>query len=166
MNEGSLHCVKSVQIRSFFWSVFSCIWTEYGDLLRKSPYSERIQENTDQIKFRIWTLLTQCDACHWNLSIFCLHCVNFGGHQYCGSERLIFLFCHLILWDQFIKGSCDFMSRSPPRLVTTLPRLVAIGIVIVGLETIWIVTWSHKTALSMSYVTLWVGVSQGKSSTC
>ena len=25
------HCVKSVQIRSFFWSVFSCIWTEYGD---------------------------------------------------------------------------------------------------------------------------------------
>ena len=23
------HCVKSVQIRSFFWSVFSCIRTEY-----------------------------------------------------------------------------------------------------------------------------------------
>ena len=29
------HCVKSVQIRSFFWSVFSCIRTEYGDLLHK-----------------------------------------------------------------------------------------------------------------------------------
>ena len=28
----SHHCVKSVQIRSFFWSVFSCIRTEYGDL--------------------------------------------------------------------------------------------------------------------------------------
>ena len=40
--------MKSVQIRSFFWSVFSCIRTEYGDLLRKSPYSVRIQENTDQ----------------------------------------------------------------------------------------------------------------------
>ena len=26
------HCVKSVQIRSFFWSVFSHIWNEYGDL--------------------------------------------------------------------------------------------------------------------------------------
>ena len=26
-----VHCVKSVQIRSFFWSVFSRIWTEYGD---------------------------------------------------------------------------------------------------------------------------------------
>ena len=24
------HCVKSVEIRSFFWSVFSCIRTEYG----------------------------------------------------------------------------------------------------------------------------------------
>ena len=42
------HCVKSVQIWSYFWSVFSCIRTEYGDLLRKSPYSVRIQENTDQ----------------------------------------------------------------------------------------------------------------------
>ena len=29
------HCVKSVQIRSFFWSAFSCVWNEYGDLRRK-----------------------------------------------------------------------------------------------------------------------------------
>ena len=26
------HCVKSVQIRSFFLPAFSQIWTEYGDL--------------------------------------------------------------------------------------------------------------------------------------
>ena len=40
------HCVKSVQIRSFLWSVFSCVRTEYGDLLetqvnkyqKKTPY--------------------------------------------------------------------------------------------------------------------------------
>ena len=25
-----LHCVNNVQIQSFFWSVFSRIWTEYG----------------------------------------------------------------------------------------------------------------------------------------
>ena len=43
-----------------FWSVFSCIQTEYGDFLRKSPYSVRIQENTDQKQFVIWTLFTQC----------------------------------------------------------------------------------------------------------
>ena len=54
------HCVKSVQIRSFSWSVFSCIWTKYGDLNRKSPYSARIQENTEQKKLRIWTIFTQC----------------------------------------------------------------------------------------------------------
>ena len=28
----SIHRVKTVQIRSYFWSVFSCIRTEYGDL--------------------------------------------------------------------------------------------------------------------------------------
>ena len=44
------HCVKSVQMRSFVWSAFSFIWTEWRDLLRKSLYSVRIQENTDQKK--------------------------------------------------------------------------------------------------------------------
>ena len=53
------NCAKSVQIRSYFWSVFSCIRTEYGNLLRKSPYSVRMQGNTDQKKLRIWTLFTQ-----------------------------------------------------------------------------------------------------------
>ena len=27
--QNNFHCVKNVQIRSFFWSLFSCIWTEY-----------------------------------------------------------------------------------------------------------------------------------------
>ena len=34
-NIKNQHCVKSVQIRSFFWSAFSCIRTEYGDLRSK-----------------------------------------------------------------------------------------------------------------------------------
>ena len=41
---------KNVQIQSFFCFVFSCIRTEYWDLLCKSPYSVRIQKNTDQKK--------------------------------------------------------------------------------------------------------------------
>ena len=44
--------VKSVQIRSFFWSVFSRIQTEYGEILR-------MRENMDQKKLSIWTLFTQ-----------------------------------------------------------------------------------------------------------
>ena len=55
------HCVKSFKIRSFFWPIFSCIRTEYRDLLRKSPYSVRIHENADQKKLHIWTIFTQWD---------------------------------------------------------------------------------------------------------
>ena len=57
----SHQCVKSVQIRSNFWSVFSCIWTECGEIRSISPYSVRTRENTDQKLLRIWTLFTQCD---------------------------------------------------------------------------------------------------------
>ena len=45
---NDINCVKSFQIPSFFCSVFSCIWNECGYLLRKSPYSVQIQENTGQ----------------------------------------------------------------------------------------------------------------------
>ena len=53
------HCVKSVQIESNFWSVFSRIRAEYGEILRISPYSVRLRENTKQKLLRIWTLFTQ-----------------------------------------------------------------------------------------------------------
>ena len=42
------HCVKIVQIG-----------TEYGDLWSKSPFSVRIQENTDQEELLFWKLFTQ-----------------------------------------------------------------------------------------------------------
>ena len=54
------HCMKSVQIRSFFWSVFSSIRSEYGDLRSKSLHSVWIQENKVQKKLRIYKLSTQC----------------------------------------------------------------------------------------------------------
>ena len=50
--------MKSVQMGSFFWSVFFFIRTEFKDLQRKSPYLVQIQENTDQKKLRICTLFT------------------------------------------------------------------------------------------------------------
>ena len=56
------HCMKSVQIRSFFWSVFSCIQIEFEDLLHKSLYCVQIQENTDQKKLRIWTLFERSEV--------------------------------------------------------------------------------------------------------
>ena len=41
------YCVKSVRIWELFWSVFSRIRTEYGEILLTSPYSVQILENTD-----------------------------------------------------------------------------------------------------------------------
>ena len=46
--ECPIKFVKSVQIRNFFWSVFSLIRAEYGEILRISPYLVRMWENTDQ----------------------------------------------------------------------------------------------------------------------
>ena len=43
----------------FFWSIISCIWTEYGELLSKFPYLVRILENAGQKKLFIWTRFTQ-----------------------------------------------------------------------------------------------------------
>ena len=54
----AFHNVKSAQRRSFSWSVFSRIWTEYRHLLCKSPYPGQIRENTDQKNLRICTFLT------------------------------------------------------------------------------------------------------------
>ena len=54
--DSGIHCVKSVEIRSFFWYVFSRICTEYGEIRSISPYSVQMRENTDQKKLRIWTL--------------------------------------------------------------------------------------------------------------
>ena len=47
------HYVKSVQIQNYFWSVFSHIRTEYGEILRMSPYSVRMRENLGRMQTRI-----------------------------------------------------------------------------------------------------------------
>ena len=49
------HYLKSVQIRRFFWSVFSRVQTEYGEIFRISPYWVWLRENTDQRKLHTWT---------------------------------------------------------------------------------------------------------------
>ena len=54
------------------------------------------------------------------------HPAMFGSHKHRGSEDMI-LVCHMILQDHEIKGSSDYMGKSPPRQITILPSLVAIG---------------------------------------
>ena len=78
------HCVKSVRIRICFWSVFTCVRTEYGDFFHKFPYSVRTQENKDQKKLRIWTLFTQ-----FILLFLCNSCPNLNIDDF--YERLVYL---------------------------------------------------------------------------
>ena len=42
------HCVKSVPHSELFWSTFSRIRTEYGEIWSISPYSVRMWQNADQ----------------------------------------------------------------------------------------------------------------------
>ena len=46
--EKVIHLRKKCPYSELFWSVFSRIWTEYGEILRISPYSVRMRENADQ----------------------------------------------------------------------------------------------------------------------
>ena len=57
--KSSFHCVKSTQIRTFFWSIFSRIQAAYEEIRSISPYSVQMREYKDQKKLPIWTLFTQ-----------------------------------------------------------------------------------------------------------
>ena len=39
---------EKVSYLELLWSIFSIIWTEYGDIWSISPYSVQMRENTDQ----------------------------------------------------------------------------------------------------------------------
>ena len=107
--EKADHFVKSVQIRSFFWSVFSCTWTEYGEILPVSPYSVWMQEHADQKKLCIWTLFTQWISCYWESRKL--------THD---SRRLL-----RVSWElaSLQAGACDIItSRSRDKLKTSLPE--------------------------------------------
>ena len=39
---------KMCQYSELFWSAFSFIWTEYGEIRNISPYSVQMRENADQ----------------------------------------------------------------------------------------------------------------------
>ena len=54
---------------------------------------------------------------------------NLGRHRYRDSGDKMFLFLYIILQDLVIKSYSNIMSKSPLRLVTILPSLVAIDTV-------------------------------------
>ena len=123
LNELS-HRVKSVQTRSFFWSAFFRIRTEYRDLLRKSPYSVRMPGNTNQKIFRTWTLFTLCQG-NWLLNLLQFTSFNlifpkvFGSYDLARSvelkyhsfqSKLNFICIEKIKFDDFVKYLAVFAN--------------------------------------------------------
>ena len=95
-----------MQRRSFFWSVFSRIRTEYGEIRSISSYSVRIRENTDQKKLCICTLSLQCKLWYLRESR-----VGF-------SESLFKLLQNSVIFCAFYPGGYTAGASSPysPRL--------------------------------------------------
>ena len=56
LNYAGLSLSEKCPNTEFFLVRIFLYRTEYGDLGSKSPYSVRIQENTDQKKLRTWTI--------------------------------------------------------------------------------------------------------------
>ena len=57
-----------------------------------------------------------------------------GSHRYCGSEDKTFQVYHMTSRDHVFKGLGDLMGRIFLKQVTTLPSLVAIGLVVVVIQ--------------------------------
>ena len=53
----------------------------------------------------------------------------FGGHWPSASEDIRYLICHLTSQDLVLEELCDFKGGSSSLNVTTLPNVVALGIV-------------------------------------
>ena len=91
----------------FFWPAFSSIWTEYGDLQSKSPYSVQMWENADQKYSKYWKYLgsvlieirTRSTAQKFSIKYFFSKCDQICSLLWIGShflkESLMenFIFC-------------------------------------------------------------------------
>ena len=64
----------------------------------------------------------------------------FGGNLLSASGDIKYSICHVTSQNYVIEGSSNFMSGSSSWYVTTLTRLVAIGIVLVQIKGFYFVT--------------------------
>ena len=60
---------------------------------------------------------------------------KFGGDRHFGSEDIMVLVSLVILEDHVIKGSCDFVCKSPPTKVEPSKSPPTIQLSLVALET-------------------------------
>ena len=99
-----LHCVKSVQMQNLFWSVFSRIRIEYGEIRSTSPYSVRMRENKDQKQLPIWALFTQCQ---WK-PFFSMEAIPFSGNHSLQWKPLLLVEAFFLVEVIHFSGSRSF----------------------------------------------------------
>ena len=103
----------------------------------------------------------------WKLLAICHHTEKPCDHRYCNSGDKIFFICHMTSPKHMFKQLCEFMGRSPPWWFTTLPCLVAIGLIEVeSVESVYYATWPQKITWLRYQVYLWVVVLHGMSPPC
>ena len=61
------------------------------------------------------------------------HLAKFDGHRLCCSRDITGLILHVTLQDHVINGLYEFMEGSFSLYISTLPNLVATGIVLVDM---------------------------------
>ena len=133
--------MKNVQIRSFFWPVFSRIPTEYGEILRISPYSVRMWENTHQIKLHFSRSSQEKFGLIWQVVfkleyLFCQGRILLLGLNKDGEKLWVIIFCkqaiiklllaysfrRIIFTDQNLKFTDVFFSWTVDLLLISSSR--------------------------------------------
>ena len=94
-----LSCLKSVQIRSYFWSIFSCIQSKYRKIWTRNNYifgqfslsdifivpkKKEININTNMQKYEIFRLIINY-YCLWNI----LKVAYFDGRHFVTNSFLL-----------------------------------------------------------------------------
>ena len=87
-----------------------------------------------------------------------------GSYWSCASGDIRYLICHVTSKNHMVEGSCNFMSGNFSLYVTTLPSLVAIGIMIE--RNVFSLSLNLARPLDQIHVTVWIGTPQIKSLTC
>ena len=68
--------------------------------------------------------------------VVCHHPYKSFDHKLCVSGDIMFLIRHMTSREHRFKGLCEFTGETPSQRVTTLPFLVAIGVVQVEIRSI------------------------------
>ena len=87
----------------FFWSFISRIQTEYGEMLRISPYSVRMQENTDQ---------KNSEYGHFSCIVSVLKILNFENIF---ETEVIVLFSKVVLCYNFRSVCLHYDDKGHPK---------------------------------------------------